>query len=122
MIFYHVSDNKDLDKTSIIPKVPTNQMNSEPRNTKRICVSSSIIGCLSGRNCKKDEILYVYKVEADNFYQPSTEEVIDSPLTGEIWLLEEVNFNIFSKIKIIEVIKNDISNMPFDLYKFEFIN
>ena len=96
--FYHLSKRE---KTKLIPKVYNSDF--EDQTTPRVCVSSSIQGCLIGINEDKDitgKIFHVYEVTSNNWYVPSTKEVADCKLTGEVWILEECIPNHVFDIKI----------------------
>ena len=85
--FYHLSKHV---KTKLTPKIYNSEF--EDKTTPRVCVSTSIQGCLIGINEDKDitgEIFHVYEVTSDKWYDPSTKEVADCKLTGEVWILEE---------------------------------
>lgn len=119
MRFFHVSDNHNLSGKEISPQIPINRMNSEENTIPRICVSTSINGCLTGAiRYKKGDTLTIYSCETDDFYQPSIKEVIDSPLTGEIWILNPVKFEFFTKVIITNVFENKFEGLENNFHSF----
>ena len=94
---------QDLDGQTLIPRVPKNFLTErgyEDNTTKRVCLSTSIMGCLAAmsRNIE-NEIFNVYKVTA-NVYKPTTDEVPDCEITDEVWSLEPVKLNYQYSIKV----------------------
>lgn len=120
MKFYHVSNNPNLDGKVIHPRVPLSRMNNEERSIKRICVSASINGCLTDSN-RYDigEILDVYTCETTHFIQPTDKEVIDAPLTGEVWIMEPVEFKWFMRIAITDIFESQFEGVNNYFYAFE---
>lgn len=119
MIFYHVSNESDLDTKILNPRIPASVMNCENHTTKRISVSPSINGCLTATN-RYDigDTLYVYVCVTDKYIQPTAVDVIDSPLIGEFWITEPTQFEKFIKIEITDVFKSNFESIPNDFYAF----
>jgi hypothetical protein len=111
---YFVSD-QHLKKLN--PRIPCNFLTKngyEENETKRVCCSLSIEGCLIGLSKNlKGKILNVYEVLDDDFITPSIKQVPDSFITYEIWYLHDVKLNFIGKIKI-----KDVSNS----YKYKYGN
>lgn len=117
--FYFVSTDSNLDGITIQPRIPLNKMETENNETKRICVSTSIAGCLLATpRYEENEIVYVYSCDSFIYMQPSIVDVPDVPTTGEIWILEPIKLSYFTKIKVQNV--SDFSS-TIDL-KCSFIN
>ena len=123
---YHVS--KDLNLNKLTPRIPENIMNNENDIEERICVSMSINGCLTALGkYHNEDVLGVYEIEftkeefLEKVKQPSYKEVLDSPLTGELWILEEVLVKLLMKIKIKEIIYNKFSGLDNELVMYDLI-
>ena len=97
MYLYHVSDNPTLPRI-IKPRIPCVYYKDEPK-IKRICVSTSILGCICARyrNPKyKNADLYLYRVYATEVAKPKS--VKDVNLTQELWILKPAKFELLGKI------------------------
>lgn len=97
MYLYHVSDNPTLPKV-IKPRIPITYYKDEPK-IKRICVSTSILGCIYARyrNPKyKNTDLYLYRIYARKLTKPKN--VKDVNLTQELWILKPAKFELLGKI------------------------
>ena len=97
MYLYHISDNPALPRI-IKPRVPFIHYKDEPK-IKRICVSTSILGCICARyrNTKyKNTDLYLYRVYARELTKPKN--VKDANLTQELWILKPAKFELVGKI------------------------
>lgn len=107
--FFHVSSINLGEKAKLTPKVPEtiSKGYGEDAVTKRICVSPTVGQCLMGKSGVKtvesalDDILqecyYVYEIWTQNAIP--AENVHDSWLTDEHWILEEMEFTLVGKIK-----------------------
>jgi len=98
--FYHLSKNK-LSSTSMTPRVPKSDY--EDQTTPRICMSNSIQGCLIGINEDKDitgKKFYVYFYETNEYYKPSSKEVKDVSVTGEVWILKPITLSYKGIVEI----------------------
>lgn len=89
-IYYHLSPVEGL--KWIDPRLPEGVSHSEAR-VSRVCVSSSIIGCIKGIQPIFGEQLYVYSVAIDNntAFIPNKYVrymVPDAHETGEAWVME----------------------------------
>lgn len=123
MIYYFAS-NKNLDNEILYPRVPKNRMKCEDEKVQRICVSQSINGCLSAISPNVGDLIYIHKCTSNKVVQPNLDQVIDSFLTGELWILESVKMEKILKIKITGIIvcsvfSTDLLNC---LYSFEQIS
>jgi len=96
-------------------------MKKEDSDTKRICVSKSINGCLSAIQPMLDRIYYVHCCESDKVIQPSIDQVPDSPFTGEEWITESVIMNLFITIKIYSQHTSWYNNMAVNVNTFEIV-
>lgn len=120
MRYYFASKITDLDGKTICPKIPKSIMKSENKTTKRICVSQSINGCLTSISdfCIGD-IVTVYSCEPKCVLQPTREDVEDSPLTGEMWIVEPVRLELFMVVEINGIIDTALNQMMNTLYGFK---
>jgi hypothetical protein len=121
---YYFVSSTNFDNEILHPRIPENRMKNENSIKERICVSKSINGCLSALGkLEFDEILYVHTCQADsrNVMQPSIQDVEDSPLTGEEWIITSTQMKLFMKIKINGVIYSIINNMHNTVFAFEVI-
>ena len=102
---YHLSENPNL--SVLRARVPEIALYCYEDKTKpRVCFAKTISGCLSALQDISREF-YVYVPFDDvSYYVPTSDEVRDGSLTGEVWVLNDV------KVKCIGVIKS------FDWYKF----
>ena len=95
---------EDLDGQTLIPRVPKNLLTErgyEDNVTKRVYLSTSIMGCLAAMSANiLGRVYNVYKVTA-SVYKPTTEEVPDCEITDEVWSLEPVKLNYVYSIKVV---------------------
>jgi hypothetical protein len=74
------------------PRVPENIIiGMEDDKTKRVCVSTSIFGCINSIGYKDGDAFWVYEPVdyekiADHIYQPTVKEVPDVTETREKWI------------------------------------
>lgn len=113
--YFFISTNDSL--TKLVPRVPDNYFTRhgfEDNTTKRVCLSNSINGCLRAmsRNIE-GETFQVYSVESASIYTPTTDEVPDCDITGEVCSLETVRLRPLFKIKVLEAEYHPI-DFPFD--------
>ena len=104
MDVYFIS-NQYLDDKTLKPRVPKNYLTEngyEDNTTKRVCLSTSVDGCLAAmsRNIK-GEIFHVYFISTD-VYKPTTAEVPDRDITDEVWSLKPVTLRYVYTVKVIE--------------------
>lgn len=98
MTLYHLSQDPTLSK--LTPRVPECAVPCyEDCETPRVCFAPTIAGCLSALQSTDSEY-YVYTPAQEDldFYTPSTQEVIDSSLTGEVWIFQDVDLICLGKI------------------------
>lgn len=106
------------DKVVLKPDIPLYTAECEDRHTNRICVSTSIMGCMTSLfpTCLFDEDenidinllgkpfdIYLYSATVfadDNFKIPGVDEVPDVWYTNEMWLLEDTEFTLEGKYTI----------------------
>ena len=100
---FHISA-QSLDKKTLHPSIPSNYFTKngyEDNTTKRVCFAPSINQCLMGlsRNCTGEEF-YVMSPDGDyDVYKPTVQEVPDSKVTGELWIMNPVKVKCIGKIK-----------------------
>ena len=104
--YYRVAPG-NMDGETVHPSIPQNYFTKhgyEDNETPRVCFSTSIGGCLTAlsRNLT-DEILYVHVPEelppGCTIYHPTTAQVPDCKLTGEVWLDKPCKLSCIGKIK-----------------------
>ena len=113
---YHLSE-KNLDGVELEPRSMSKDRAMECENirTKRICVSTSIVGALQGIGYSDydciGKILYVHEpdnldwlFEHDKIYKPNTKQVPDCDVTGEHWLKSKSRMKLVGKIKITNLV------------------
>ena len=97
MYLYHLSDNPSLPRV-IKPRVPLTHYKNEPK-IKRICVSTSILGCIYARYHNpeyKNTDVYLYRVYTRKLTKPKN--VKDANLTQELWIVKPAKFELLGKI------------------------
>ena len=110
---YFISE-QNINKNILFPRIPNNyftQHGYEDNKHERVCFCKTIEKCLMAlsMNCK-DLVFNVYEVDNVDDYQifkPSTIEVPDSNITGELWILTPVKIRFVGKIKCIDSTEND---------------
>ena len=110
---YFISIDK-INNNILYPRIPNNYFTKnayEDNKQKRICLCKSINKCLMAlsKNCK-DLIFNVYEVDDINNYQvyrPNIEEVPDSIITEELWIITPVKLKYIGKIRCIDSVDND---------------
>jgi hypothetical protein len=129
---YHVSENPDLDGTTLIPRVPDNWLikkGFEDPNTKRVAFTTSIDGCLIALSANlKGKTLYVYQAEDSKTLKNKPNSMLidlvpDAHITGEVWILEPVKIRFIQKIIVHEAIEPGIvmkyGNQKTKVYKWK---
>ena len=100
--FYHLSQIP-LKELTLSPRLPAYPMEGEEQKTARICVATSISGCLLSINderyCQEKDVViepflifHVYCCQSRAYYKPSEAEVGDVEITDEYWLKEPTDF------------------------------
>ena len=101
---YFFISRKNHDNKILNPRIPKNRMPSEDEKTARICVSTSIAGCLAAvHGLKEGNTVYIHTCESNQVIHPTKDQVPDVFFTGEIWITEPVQMNLIGKIKITKV-------------------
>ena len=93
---------KDMGKNVILkPRVPESASDHEG-HVSRICVSSSILGCLSsiGGNLCLGCNTYIYSCDADESELIQVSNINDVDMTGELWILINKEFTLHKIIKL----------------------
>lgn len=120
MILYHVSKDPHISETVVYPRIPTYRMEGEDQLIPRICVSPSILGCLSAVDqLEVGDAVYIYTCESNNIFQPSCQQVADQHLTGEVWITEAVKIEYFQEIIIKEKIIREVDGCVIPYYIYE---
>lgn len=125
---YHLSE-QNLNNKTLTPRIPDNFLvknGYEDKETPRVCFTSSINKSLRAmsQNLKGKEF-YVHIPSGDyETYKPSTKEVPDSKVTGEVWITEPVKLTCIGKIKVGESTGDGIpyqyGNNTAELYDWEY--
>ena len=98
---YFFISRKNHDNKILNPRIPKNRLLSEDEKTARICVSTSIAGCLAAvHGLKEGNTVYIHTCESNQVIHPTKDQVPDVFFTGEIWITEPVEMNLIGKIKI----------------------
>ncbi len=106
-MLYHLSRDNKL--KTLTPKVPECAVPGyEDTETKRVCFSDSVDGCLSAIQSPGKYYVYIPKegIPQDSIYYPTVDDVRDAKYTHEVWILSEV------KVKCMGIIKSS------DMYYF----
>ena len=105
MKYYHLSAEK-LNKFILRPRIPRSIVEGfEDNKVKRVCFSTSIIGCIDAITCENypfaSEEFYVYKPinYTGKIVNPSEDQVCDVKSTKEKWFTDKVNIQCIGKIK-----------------------
>jgi len=119
---YYFASKNNFDRKTLIPRIPTNKMKCEDDIIQRICVSQSINGCLTAVGLFNiGDIIYIHRCNSNNAIQPSIEQVGDVCFTGEQWILEPVEMELFTTVIIIGMIDATINNIDNIMYSFKLI-
>lgn len=121
-MFFHCSKELYEDGTLFKPRVPRNKMNSEEAETKRVCTSQSIDGCLVAiGGFQVGDIINIYDCTFQgDTYKPSCYEVPDVFFTGEEWILSNTVIRKLWQIEITEVHTRNHNSMNIDTYSYKF--
>lgn len=94
VVVHHLSAEPLGGRVALRPRVPRDRMPFENRSVRRVCVASTVEGCLKAlRGCFYNRGVwhhYVTAVPRDLLAEPVG--VPDVHLTGELWLLEPTEF------------------------------
>ena len=131
MKLYRVELTDMGDSITFNPRVPENPMKGEDVETERICAAPTIIGCIhSGilpifithydmsylENGEHPMWIYEAEVPCENLYQPTENEVPDSFLTGEMWILSPCKFTKVDKYYLGKMQNNDPRDCTYMYY------
>lgn len=120
----------NMDNKILTPRIPDNfftQNGYEDNTTKRVCLSTSIDKCLMAlsMNLNKKELYIHVPIGSYDIYKPSTKEVPDCDITGEVWIKKPVRIKTIGKIKVKTSPKNGIkfkygNNKEAELYPWDY--
>ena len=119
MNLFHLSQS-NLTNRTLKPRIPSNWLidnGFEDNKSKRICFAPSIdksLIAMSANLENKEFYVHVPKHNPTRIKKPTKKEVPDSIITGEIWVLEEVELKCIGKIRV-----TDSIDKP---YKYSFGN
>ena len=126
---YHISEHEGIKE--LHPSIPSNFLTKngyEENKTPRVCFTNSIDKCLTAlsENCENKKY-YIYTPDADyNVYTPSTSEVPDRNITGEVWIKESVKVKCVGKILCTDSygdpLKYKYGNDTAELFKWKYKN
>lgn len=125
MKFYFVTDQYFGNEMVLEPRIPETIQENEDNKTKRICVSTSIIGALSAtsQNLEIGEPTFVYEtdipIDSKNLIQPNQTQVFDAEYTGEFWVTKKNKFKLIKMVEVIKQIPIDIDNTPTHICEFK---
>lgn len=109
MIFYFCTHKNFGDNILLNPRIPKTYGENEDNQTKRICVSSSVEGCIKAIGCNIfiGCNLYIHKADIDIsiIKQPTESEVPDVWVTGECWVLKPTMFELFKTLLVKDIKK-----------------
>lgn len=92
---YHIT-NKDHGSTTVWypKKTGSNRSEIEPK-IPRICFAKNLIGCFLslGYILRNYSNWFLYTAHVNNFYSPTTSEVIDCKITNEVWRLSRTKLD-----------------------------
>lgn len=102
---YHLSP-ENLNDITLSPKVPSNFLiknGYEDSVTKRVCFAPSIDKALiaMSQNLKNKEFFVHVPKQTPAITHPTTKEVPDSSITGELWVTEPLKLKCIGKIHVI---------------------
>lgn len=114
---YNLSD-QNLDGKYLYPRIPENYFTRkgyEDKTTKRVCFSPSISKCLMAASSHiKGKEFYVHVPDGKySVYKPTTKEVPDCKITGELWVTQPVKLKCIGKI-----LCTDAKDKPGHLYEY----
>lgn len=123
MRVYHLTHGNLGECVILKPNIPECAVKAfEDKTIPRICVATSIMGCLRGLELpgsdlginfdngeSTDIFCYVADVDVNFLYQPSVAEVKDVFITGELWITIPYEFHLLRKF---ELKKADTSSYP----------
>lgn len=127
MKLYHVSMGWTELSKDFIPRIPESRALHEDDTTKRICLSTSIEGCLSAmadKPYKSNTKITIYECDVDHFVDYNelydSGKVLDAHITKECWYLEPITMN--GKHLLLKYFECDCKFVPDEQLKAEFIN
>lgn len=126
---YHLSP-RNLNNKTLKPKIPNNFMTRngyEDDKTARVCMAPSIDQALTAisSNLTNHELYVHVPIKSGlKIKHPSTDEVPDVNVTGEIWVMEDVTLVCIGKIKVVDSIGKGIpykygENNTAELYRWK---
>lgn len=105
MKLYHLSFS-NLDNKVLHPRIPSNFLTKngfENNTTKRVCFANSINKALIAFSMNledKELFVHVPKTKPSKIKIPTISDVPDSKITGEIWVMDDVELECIGKIKV----------------------
>lgn len=103
-LIYFLSD-RDFDGRVLKPRIPDNfftRNGFEDSTTKRVSFSTSVEGCLRGLSYNLAGRDFFVHIPAEDcpLYKPSTDEVPDAEVTGEVWVCSPVRVECIGSIHV----------------------
>lgn len=128
---YFFVSSKYLDKKVIYPQIPKTISSKEDKNTKRICVSKSLLGAIQSTSIyEKNKRFYIYTCDSKKIITPTRNQVGDGYLFGEEWILEPIKLELYKTVFVKkQIINKEISHfkiyskdedLNFGFYDFDF--
>ena len=129
MNYFHLSYDNQNGKM-FKPRIPSNRIDGEDGKIKRICVSTSIVGCLRAITDTmsfyrwKDEEFYVHVPlhYTGKIIKPTKAQVPDVYCTKEKWLIEKARMHCIGKIRVCIINKPDPYYNTSISYRFKWID
>ena len=111
----------------ICPRIPNNYLTKtgyEDNVTERICMSTTIEGCLSALSANIQGMQFNVYTSQINAYKPTIEEVPDCKITNEVWSLEPVELTYVCRIEVLSAYNKqyvyNTKDFSAALYKWEY--
>lgn len=126
MIYYFIS-TKNFDQKILYPRIPLSKALHENCTVPRVCVSSSLIGCINAIDNVKNKRFYVHSCNLSDIEVIDPQGVGDAYLTGEKWAIVPVKmYKEYILHLTIEPINDCYSKFIYrdknDFYTFTLIN
>jgi DNA-directed RNA polymerase specialized sigma54-like protein len=117
---YFFVSSRSLNNKILQPRIPKNRLTKDSREdniTPRICVSKSLLGCIESTDIySKYNRIYVHICDSNSVIQPTREQVNDSYLLGEEWIIKPTEMKLFTILHVNKEIINE------QYSKWNFIN
>lgn len=138
MRLYRIELEYKGERITYHPQVPKSLMDSEDNKTKRVCCAPTIIGCIRALelpysinnpndffkvNYLEQEIeihLYSSEVHISDIVQPTSFDVPDQFVTGELWVTGVYDWDFVTKLYMKEI--SQIEGAPYSIFGVRYEN